>query len=228
MPTNQARAHPPTIHAALAEKLCQPDALLEHVDEGADIIVGMFNSEPQTVLDALESNAERISGVRIHQMFPSRERDYMHGAFPGLRHVSWFLSPANREAFRNDTCDLIPNNFSDVPALMRRATRRSLVLAAVSPPDRHGYFSLGTHADYVAAPIGEAPFFVEMNPSARPNLWAASTDRLLVASLTSRVGRFSPSRASTLSCCTRQPRTSRSPASWRSFIPARRSPRSRT
>src|SRR3712207_8530120 len=42
---------------------------------------------------------------------------------------------------------------------MRRATRRSVV----SPPDRHGYISLGTHADYVAAPIGEAPFFVEVN-----------------------------------------------------------------
>jgi acyl-CoA hydrolase len=163
MPTNQARAHPPMIHAALAEKHCQPDAVLEHFDEVADIIVGMFNSEPLTVLDALEANAKRLSGVRIHQMFPSRKRDYMHGAFPGLRHVSWFLSPANREAFRNGTCDLIPNNFSEVPALMRRATRRSLVLAAVSPPDRHGYFSLGTHADYVAASIGEAPFFVEMN-----------------------------------------------------------------
>src|SRR5215203_643659 len=163
MSTDRARAHPPTIHAALAEKQCQPDAVLEHIDEGADIIVGMFNSEPMTVLDALEDNAERLSGVRIHQMFPSRERDYMHGAFLGLRHVSWFLSPANREAFRKDTCDLIPNNFSEVPALMRRATRRSLVLAAVSPPDRHGYFSLGTHADYVAALIGEAPFFVEVN-----------------------------------------------------------------
>ena len=46
---------------------------------------------------------------------------------------------------------------------MRRATRRSLVLAAVSPPDRHGYISLETHTDYVAAPIGEAPFFVEVN-----------------------------------------------------------------
>ena len=56
MPTNQARAHPPTIHAALAEKHCQPDAVLEHIDEGADIIVGMFNSEPLTVLDALEAN----------------------------------------------------------------------------------------------------------------------------------------------------------------------------
>ena len=70
MPTNQARAHPPTIHAALAEKHCQPDAVPEHIDEGADIIVGMFNSEPLTVLDALEANAERLSGVRIHQMFP--------------------------------------------------------------------------------------------------------------------------------------------------------------
>jgi hypothetical protein len=36
----------------------------------------MINSEPLTVLDALEANAEQLSGVRIHQMFPSRERDY--------------------------------------------------------------------------------------------------------------------------------------------------------
>src|SRR5918997_1114279 len=160
---NQAKAHPPTIRAALAEKHCQPEAVLEHIGEGDDVIVGMFNSEPLTVLDALEADAERLSGVRIHQLFPYRERRYMHGVFPGLRHVSWFLSPANRVAFQKGTCDLVPNNFSEVPSLMRRTTRCSLVLAAVSPPDRHGYFSLGTHTDYVAALIGEAPFFVEVN-----------------------------------------------------------------
>ena len=160
---DRAKTHPPTIRAALTEKRRQPEAALEHIGEGADVIVGMFNSEPLTVLDALEADAERLSDVRIHQMFPYRERRYMHGVFPGLRHVSWFLSPANREAFHKDTCDLVPNNFSEVPSLMRRTTRCSLVLAAVSPPDRHGYFSLGTHADYVAALIGEAPFFVEVN-----------------------------------------------------------------
>jgi acyl-CoA hydrolase len=160
---NQAKTRPPTIRAALTEKRCQPEAMLEHIGEGDDVIVGMYNSEPLTVLDALEAGAERLSDVRIHQMFPYRERRYMHGVFPGLRHVSWFLSPANREAFHKDTCDLVPNNFSEVPALMRRTTRCSLVLAAVSPPDRHGYFSLGTHADYVAPLIGEAPFFVEVN-----------------------------------------------------------------
>jgi acyl-CoA hydrolase len=160
---NQAKTHPPTISAALTEKRCQPEAVLEHIDEGDDLIVGMFNSEPLSILDALEANAERLSEVRIHQMFPHRERRYVHGAFPGLRHVSWFLSPANREAFHKGTCDLVPNNFSEVPALMRRTTRCSLVLAAVSPPDRHGYFSLGTHADYAAALIGKTPFFVEVN-----------------------------------------------------------------
>ena len=58
---------------------------------------------------------------------------------------------------------MAPNNFSDVPRLMRHWTRCSLVLAAVTPPDRHGYFSLGCHAEYAAAMIGEVPFFVEVN-----------------------------------------------------------------
>ena len=136
----QAKTPPPTIRAALTEKRRQPEAVLEHIGEGDDVIVGMFNSEPLTVLDALEAGAEQLSDVRIHQMLPYRERCYMHGVFPGLRHVSWFLSPANRKAFHKDTCDLIPNNFSEVPSLMRRTTRCSLVLAAVAPPDRHGYF----------------------------------------------------------------------------------------
>src|ERR671916_1086611 len=154
---------PPTIGAALTKKRRSPEAVVEHITEGADLITGMGNSEPATVLDAIEAHAERLSGVRIHQMLPFRERRYMHGRLPGLRHISWFLSPANREAFHKGTCDLVPNNFSEVPSLMRRTTRCSLVVAAAAPPDRHGYFSLGLHADYVAALIGEAPFFVEVN-----------------------------------------------------------------
>ncbi len=160
---DRAKAHPQPIRTTLIEKQRKPEAVLEHIGEGDDLIVGMFNSEPLTVIDALEANAGRLSDVRIHQMFPFRERPYMHGDFAGLRHVSWFLSPAIREAFHNNTCDLVPNNFSEVPALMRRTTKCSLVLAAVSPPDRYGYFSLGLHADYLAALIGEAPFFVEVN-----------------------------------------------------------------
>ncbi len=59
----------------------------------------------------------------------------------------------------------MPNHFSEMPELLRGATKCSLVIAAASPPDRHGYFSLGTNADYVASLIGRAPFFLEANHS---------------------------------------------------------------
>jgi acyl-CoA hydrolase len=38
-----------------------------------------------------------------------------------------------------------------------------LVIAAASPPNRHGYFSLGTNCDYTSSLIGRAPFFLESN-----------------------------------------------------------------
>ena len=55
------------------------------------------------------------------------------------------------------TIDLVPNNFSEMRDILARRTTDPLVLAAASPPDRHGYFSLGLNADYVASFIGRAP-----------------------------------------------------------------------
>jgi acyl-CoA hydrolase len=52
-----------------------------------------------------------------------------------------------------------------MPLMLRRHTTRPLVLAAASPPDRHGYVSLGTNADYTARFIGSVPFFIEVNPN---------------------------------------------------------------
>jgi acyl-CoA hydrolase len=154
---------PPDIVGVLAAKRGMAEDVLDHFGEDADLIVGLGNGEPATVLDALEASADRLSGVTVHQMLSLRERRYMHGEFDGLRHVSWFLSPANREAFHGGTCDLVPNNFSDVPHLMNLSTRRTLALTAASRPDRHGYFSMGLHAEYMAAMIGDVPFFLEVN-----------------------------------------------------------------
>src|SRR5262249_55047851 len=147
----------------LAERRRPPEAVLEHIPDGADVIVGVGNAEPKSILDAIEGHAERFERVRLHQMLTLRPRRYIDGAFPGLRHVSWFLSPANRDAFHRGTCDLVPNTFSEVPHLMR-SLPPALVVIAVSSPDRHGYFSLGPHAEYPAALMGEVPFFVEVNP----------------------------------------------------------------
>ena len=142
-----------------------PEDVLAHVPSGADLIVPLANGEPVALLDALEANADRLEAVRIHQMHALVERPYIRGELGDhLRHVSYFLAPATRPSYWRGTVELVPNHFSEVPALLRTTTKCSLVLARCSPPDRHGYLSLGTNADYTASLIGRAPFFVEVDP----------------------------------------------------------------
>jgi acyl-CoA hydrolase len=140
------------------------EAVLEHIEPGADVIVGTINGEPIGIIDALEAAHEQLEGVRLHQMHSEHPRPSIYGEYGDhLRHVSYFLSHVTRPAYWAGQCELVPNHFSEIPHLLRTETKCSLVVAAVSPPDRHGYFSLGTTADYTAALIGKAPFFVEVN-----------------------------------------------------------------
>jgi acyl-CoA hydrolase len=141
-----------------------PEAVLDHIGPGADIIIPLANGEPTMLLDAIEHHADGLEGVRVHQMHTLHDRPYLSGAFGDrLRHVSYFLSPVTRPHFAAGTIDLVPNNFSEMRAILRDVTSDPLVLAAASPPDRHGYFSLGLNADYVSSFIGRARFFLEAN-----------------------------------------------------------------
>jgi acyl-CoA hydrolase len=145
-------------------KLVQHEDVLKHVEPGADLIMPNANGEPAKVIDVLEEHAEELQGVRIHQMHALRERRYINGEFgDNLRYVCYFLAPASRKAFAAGKCDLVPNHFSEVPDILRRHTKCSLVVAAASMPNRHGYFSLGTNCDYTASLIGRVPIFLEAN-----------------------------------------------------------------
>ena len=106
--------------------------------------------------------AGELDGVRVHQMHALHDRPYLDGRYGDrLRHVRYFLSSLTRRHFDDGGIEL-------VPPLQRSAHAAApapdlVVLAACSRPDRHGYVSLGTNADYVAAFVGRVPFFVEAN-----------------------------------------------------------------
>ncbi|MFL6204844.1 MAG: acetyl-CoA hydrolase/transferase family protein [Acidimicrobiales bacterium] len=141
-------------------------AAVDLLGPGSNVIVPLANGEPVRVLDAIEAaaGAGRLDSVRVHQMHALHDRDYLGGRYgDDLHHVSYFLSHVTRPRFEEGSVDLVPCNFSEVPALLRRLGR-PVVIAATTPPDRHGYVSLGTNCDYVAPFIGKVPFFVEANP----------------------------------------------------------------
>lgn len=139
------------------------DAVVEQLPAGANLVVPISNGEPISLVDALESRAERLEDVRVHQMHVLHDRPYLHGAYRGrLEHVSWFLSHVTRPAFQAGGCHFAPANFSEIPQFLLEK-EPAAVLAAASPPDDLGYFSLGVSADYTAALIGRVPFVLEVN-----------------------------------------------------------------
>lgn len=128
------------------------------------MIVPIANGEPVAVLDAIEAHADRFDALRIHQMHVLHDRPSLHGAYgERIRHRSYFLSHITRPCYAAGTLDLVPNNFSEMRDILRTNTHDPLIVAASSPIDRHGYFSLGVSADYVASFIGRGRFFLAAN-----------------------------------------------------------------
>lgn len=140
------------------------EAVLEHVSPGMHIISPIQNAAPNALLRALDDGAERLEDVTVHHMDPWESLPFMEGAYPGrLRHVDYFLGPGSRENFHAGHCDLVPVDFAQVPATIREFSPPGLAVTMVSEVDDHGFFSMGTNADYVASFIGQVPFFVEVN-----------------------------------------------------------------
>src|SRR5690349_7057068 len=129
--------------------------VLEHIVDGMAIIVPLANGEPVSLLQALDTNAADHRDVTVHQMHALHDHPYLHGKrLPNLRHISYFLSDLTRGPYQDGHVDFVLANFSEVPLTLNRLPQRKIVLAACSLPDRHGYVSLGTNADYVASFIG--------------------------------------------------------------------------
>ncbi|WP_375141609.1 acetyl-CoA hydrolase/transferase family protein [Bacillus sp. EB600] len=140
------------------------EEVLTFIKDGDDLILPLANGEPKVLMDVLEENAARYQNIKIHQMHALRERSYIQGKLkPSLSYVAYFLSAASRQAFLKGQCELVPNHFHEVSRILSESTKTSLVLACAAPIDEHGYFSLGTQADYVASFIGKVPFFLEVN-----------------------------------------------------------------
>ncbi|MGB8954474.1 MAG: acetyl-CoA hydrolase/transferase C-terminal domain-containing protein, partial [Tumebacillaceae bacterium] len=139
-----------SFRSAYTEKMLTPDNAVRLIAPGDDIIVPLTAGEPPALLDALPGH-EGLSGNRLFQMLSLRPA--LPIAPERLRIVSMFLGAGDRPGFHAGTIDLLPNHFSDVPALLQQMTRadQRVVMATVSPMDEQGYFSLGTNCDYTGA-----------------------------------------------------------------------------
>jgi acyl-CoA hydrolase len=101
------------------------------------------------LVDALVARAPWLNDVEIVHMKTLGNADYTRPEFEGhFRHRGLFLGENVREAVAAGRADYTPIFLSEIERLFEDgALPLNIVLIQVSPPDEHGYVSLGTTVD---------------------------------------------------------------------------------
>jgi acyl-CoA hydrolase len=107
-----------------------------------------------------------LRDVEVCQLLTLGEAPYLDPSFEGhIRHNAFFIGANARAAVQQGRADFTPVFLSEIPSLLRDLRPIDVALVQVSPPDRHGYSSLGVSVDVVRAAVDSARIVVaEVNP----------------------------------------------------------------
>lgn len=115
-------------------------------------------SVPQKILAALVDYAPQLDQVEICQALTVGPADYVSPSMEGhLRVNSMFISGNVRKAVQEGRADFTPVLLSEYPLLFKRQVLPlDVALVHVSPPDEHGFCSLGVEVGLTKSPAESA------------------------------------------------------------------------
>jgi 4-hydroxybutyrate CoA-transferase len=122
---------------------------LEAVRSGARVWIQSGCGTPSVLVDALVARAPHVRDVEIVHMKTLGDANYTKPEYKGrFRHRGLFLGANVREAVADGRADYTPILLSEIENLFETgAMPLDVVLMQVSPPDSHGFVSLGTTVD---------------------------------------------------------------------------------
>ncbi len=119
-------------------------------------------SVPQQILAALVEYAPKLSNVEICQALSVGPADYVSPAMEGhLRVNTMFISANIRKAIQEGRGDFTPVLLSEFPLLFKhKILPLDVALVHVSPPDEHGFCSLGIEVGLTKSPAESAKMII--------------------------------------------------------------------
>lgn len=150
------------------EKLSSPDEVVRQSVRNHDkIFVQMAAGNPQSLLRALANQHDRFEYLEFFHLLLAGEAPHLQHNMRNFRVKSPFLGDLEREAVKDGRADYVPAFFSELPDLFRRRlVELDVAMVHVSPPDRHGWCSLGTSIDCTLAAVKQSRTVVaQINPN---------------------------------------------------------------
>lgn len=158
------------------KKFWPENAIFKQIHPGDRIFVGTGCGEPQYLVGALKRFVEKwpnslLGAEMIHVwtlgIAPCAEEKFREN----FRLNSFFVGSRSRTAVNRGDADYTPIFLSEVPALFRKgAIPIDVALVQTSPPDKHGYMSLGINVDIVKSAVEAAAIVVAQINSNMPRI----------------------------------------------------------
>ncbi len=134
---------------------------------GDRVFIQSVAAAPQTLIQAMTARAADLRDVEIYHLHTEGAAPYVAPEYKQSFHTNSLFIGANvRKAIATGEADYIPTFLSEVPLLFRREILPiDVALIHVSPPDRHGFCSLGTSVDVSLAGVQMAETVIaQINP----------------------------------------------------------------
>jgi acyl-CoA hydrolase len=130
-----------------------PAEALSAVRSGDRVYIHPGAAEPEILVRALIDRAPELRGVEIIHLLTLGDAGYARpGMEESFRHVAFFVGGNVREAVNSGRADYIPISLSKISELFTTgAMPIDVCLIQVSPPDEHGFCSLGVGVDCTKA-----------------------------------------------------------------------------
>lgn len=140
------------------------------VRSGDRVFIHSVAAAPQALIAALTARAAELRDVEIVQLHTEGPAPYAAPEMAGSFRVNaLFVGKNVRDAVARGQADYVPVFLSEVPALFRNRTMPlDVALISVSPPDKHGFCSLGVSVDASRAAAQSARTVVAQVNSAMP------------------------------------------------------------
>ncbi|RMD85545.1 MAG: acetyl-CoA hydrolase/transferase family protein [Calditrichaeota bacterium] len=99
---------------------------------------------PYHLLNALAQRKDELEGVEVfHLLLMGDDPLSKPGMEKHFRHKSLFVGPADRQAVNEGRADYFPIFLYEIPSLFRHQIQLDVAIIQTSPPDDHGFVSLG-------------------------------------------------------------------------------------
>jgi len=136
--------------ADYAGKVTTAAEALKAVKSGDRVVFAHACGEPLELVDALVARAPELRDVEIVHMVAMGKGEYARPEYAeSFFHNSVFVGASTRDAIHNGRGDYVPTHFHEIPGLFTGGyLPPDVVLAQVSPPDKHGWCSFGISVDY--------------------------------------------------------------------------------